>query len=306
VKEEALMIGKIAMISLFAVAVAGAVAGTDMVSDGDTGSSARARVTAAQPSPFRQATQFGFAGEAIQGGVIIGDAPGGTKSLSLDGTAVPVADDGKFLIAFHRDAGRTATLVATLDTGRQVKKFFNVSPRKWRIEHVNVARRKSGPSAAYWARRKPEYDQIVAARKIRSGSTGWRQKFIWPAKGRISGVFGSQRVYKGEPGSFHGGVDVAKPTGTPFVAPADGVVILAANKPFSLEGRLLMIDHGMGLNSAFLHASKLLVKTGDVVKRGQTIGHIGATGRATGPHLHWGMKWNDARIDPVLLTGPMQ
>ncbi len=94
-------------------------------------------------------------------------------------------------------------------------------------------------------------------------------------------------------------------SGTPFVAPADGVVTLAAGSSFSLEGRLLMIDHGMGLNSAFLHASKLAVKAGDVVRQGQYIGNIGMTGRATGPHLHWSLKWRDARLDPLLFAGGM-
>ena len=122
----------------------------------------------------------------------------------------------------------------------------------------------------------------------------------------MSGRFGSQRIYNGTPGSYHSGLDIATGTsGTPFVAPADGVVILAAQSPFSLEGRLLMIDHGMGLNSAFLHCSAILVKEGDVVKQGQTIGRIGATGRATGPHLHWSIKWRDSRLDPILFTGPM-
>jgi murein DD-endopeptidase MepM/ murein hydrolase activator NlpD len=96
-------------------------------------------------------------------------------------------------------------------------------------------------------------------------------------------------------------MDIAAPNGTYFVAPADGVVTLAATDAFTLEGHLLMIDHGMGLNSAFLHCSELLVKEGDHVKQGQVIGRVGATGRASGPHLHWGMKWNNARVDPKLL-----
>ncbi len=95
-------------------------------------------------------------------------------------------------------------------------------------------------------------------------------------------------------------------SGTPFVAPADGVVILAARSPFTLEGRLLMIDHGMGLKSAFLHSSKLVVKVGDVVRQGQYIGNIGMTGRATGPHLHWSVRWHDSRLDPSLLAGAMR
>ena len=101
-------------------------------------------------------------------------------------------------------------------------------------------------------------------------------------------------------------MDIATGTSrTPFVAPADGVVILAADSSFSLEGRLLMIDHGMGLNSAFLHCSSHAVKEGDLVRQGQFIGRIGATGRATGPHLHWSLKWREARLDPLLFVGPM-
>lgn len=260
---------------------------------------------AAEQSAFRKALKFGFSGQEIQGGVMLGDAPAGTTSLSFNGKVVPVAEDGKFIIAFNRDAGQSAQMVATLENGEMVRKFFHIAPRDWKIEHVNVARRSGGPSAAFMAVRRPELEQIHAARQVKSSSEGWRQSFIWPARGRISGMFGSQRIYKGEPGSYHSGVDIAGRTGTSFVAPADGVVTLVAEKPFSLEGNLLMIDHGMGLNSAFLHASEILVEEGQEVKRGQTIGRIGATGRATGPHLHWSMKWNDARIDPILLTGPM-
>jgi len=259
----------------------------------------------AEPSAFREAVKFGFSGEAIQGGVMIGDAPAGTRSLSFDGESIPIDEDGKFIIAFNRDAGQAANLVATLDNGQAVRQFINIAPRNWKIEHVSINRRATTRSAAFLARRGPELAQINAARAVHSGSKGWRQSFVWPAKGRISGQFGSQRIYNGDPGSYHSGVDIAAPAGTYFVAPADGVVTLAASSPFTLEGNLLMIDHGMGLNSAFLHSSEILVKEGQAVKRGEPIGRIGATGSATGPHLHWSMKWNAARIDPILLTGPM-
>ena len=155
-------------------------------------------------------------------------------------------------------------------------------------------------------RRAGELARINAARSVDHAVDGWRQKFIWPVYGRISGRFGSQRIYNGTPGSYHSGMDIATgASGTPFVAPADGVVILAAQDLFSLEGHLLMIDHGMGLNSAFLHCSKLAVKEGDVVRQGQYLGNIGMTGRATGPHLHWSMKWRDSRLDPSLFAGSM-
>ena len=146
----------------------------------------------------------------------------------------------------------------------------------------------------------------AAARTRCSDSAGWTQRFIWPVTGRISGRFGSQRIYQGVPGAYHSGLDITTGTsGTPYVAPADGVVVLAAQKPFSLEGNLLIIDHGMGLNSAFLHSSTLAVRKGERVKQGQLIGTIGATGRASGPHLHWSLKWQEARLDPLLFLPPM-
>lgn len=262
-----------------------------------------APVKAIQPVPLGD---FAFSGEMTQGGWLRGTLPPGTVEARLDGKAFSFAADGSFFAAFDRDAGPTARLLAKVADGRAVERTVTVSPRAWDIEHVNVARTGSTPSAAFMKIREPELARIAAAREIRSDSQGWKQKFIWPATGRISGRFGSQRIYRGEPASYHSGLDVAGKTGTPFVAPADGVVTLAATSPFSLEGNLLMIDHGMGLNSAFLHCSEILVKEGDRVTQGQVIGRIGATGRATGPHLHWGMKWLDARIDPLLFTGPMK
>ena len=244
-------------------------------------------------------------GTMTQGGVVAGTAPADIVSLRLGEEVVPVDADGRFLIAFDRDAAPTARLTAALANGRMIEKSLTIAPRPWRIERINAPMRRTKSTEAFLALRKPELAQIAAARRLNTDAKGWRQRFIWPAMGRISGLFGSQRVYQGQPGAYHGGVDVASATGTPVVAPADGVVILAAAKPFTLEGHLLMIDHGHGLNSAFLHLSRIDVKPGDTVTQGQRIGAIGATGRATGPHLHWGMKWNDARIDPLLVAGPM-
>ncbi len=239
--------------------------------------------------------------DAVQGGIVLGQAPDGTKSVTLNGAAVPLGDENFFLIGFDRDAENSASLVATLANSKTVERYLPVRPGNWKIEHVNAnPTGGAATTAEFNARRGPELAQINASRTIKSDSMGWRQDFIWPLKGRISGVFGSQRIYNGSPGSYHSGLDIAMPTGTTYVAPADGVVVLAASQPFTLEGFLLIIDHGMGLSSAFLHSSELLVKKGDVVKQGQAIGKVGATGRASGPHLHWGMKWNAARTDPLL------
>jgi murein DD-endopeptidase MepM/ murein hydrolase activator NlpD len=236
---------------------------------------------------------------AQQGGMALGTVPAGTIRLVKDGAEVGVAPDGRFVIAFGRDHAAFAILSATLADGRSVTERIPVAPRAWRIESLPTLPHHSQPDAEFMARRPAELAEIDTARRRSSDSQGWRQPFIWPARGRISGVFGSQRIYAGEPGAPHNGVDIAGVAGTPVIAPADGVVILAAASPFTLEGNLLMIDHGMGLNSAFLHLSRIAVKVGDHVRQGPQIGAIGMTGRATGPHLHWGMKWHDERVDPA-------
>jgi hypothetical protein len=261
--------------------------------------SPEARVT---PDPIRRT--FALEGAVMQGGLVLGTAPEGTVRLEFGGVDIPLASDGRFLVAFDRDAGPAATLTAYLSDGAQLVERLNVAPRAWRIEHVNVPLRPSVPSDTFLRIRAGELEQINAARQLRTDGEGWRQRFVWPHEGRISGRFGAQRIYRGEPGSYHSGVDVAGATGQAIVAPADGIVILASTRPFTLEGHLLMLDHGMGLNSAFLHLSRIDVRNGDHVRQGQVIGAIGSTGRATGPHLHWGMKWNAARIDPMLLAGP--
>jgi hypothetical protein len=253
--------------------------------------------------PARRA--FSFEGALTQGGVVIGTAPTGTRALTLDGVDVPLAADGRFMIGFDRDAGPAARLVATLPDGRGVVETLAVRPRAWDIQRIDLPLRGSTPSATFERIRAPEVAQIVAARKVRSAVDGWRQRFAWPVTGRISSVFGSQRIFRGEPAAYHNGVDIVRPTGTPIVAPADGVVVLATAQPFTLEGNLLIVDHGMGLNSAFLHLSRIDVRLGERVRRGQTIGAIGTTGRSTGAHLHWSLMWNTARVDPALLAGAM-
>lgn len=249
---------------------------------------------------------FVFAGALEQGGWLRGQAPGGAVSARLDDQELVLDGEGRFFAAFDRDSGPMAILSATLADGRIIESPLTVAPRDWNIERVNIARRAGGASESFMRIRRPELAQIVAARAVDAPSEGWRQDFIWPVTGRISGRFGSQRIYRGEPGSYHSGIDIATgESGTPFVAPADGVVTLATDKPFSLEGYLLIIDHGMGLNSAFLHMSDIAVREGERVSQGQYIGNIGSSGRATGPHLHWSLKWRDARLDPLLFTGPM-
>ena len=261
---------------------------------------------APQPTARAMDDLLVFEGELTQGGWIRGKLPPGKWVAALGNDEVKVGPDGSFFAAFDRDSAASIEFQAIDDNLIEVKKALAIAPRDWKIEHVNVARRPGGASEAYMKIRQPELDAIWNARLRETGAQGWRQDFIWPVKGRISGRFGSQRIYRGEPGSYHSGIDITTGTsGTPYVAPADGVVVLAV-QGYSLEGNLLIIDHGNGLNSAFLHSSRLYVKEGDVVKQGQHVGDIGASGRATGPHLHWSLKWKNARLDPLLFTGPMR
>jgi len=253
------------------------------------------------------AQPFSLSGQLVQGGWARGVVPRGTERLALNGRPVRIAPDGQFLIAFDRDAGPVSRLGAESADGTLGDYAIPVARRAWAIEHVPIGPRPGAPPSEEFARRRAsELEQINAARSAERTSDGWRQRMIWPAIGRLSGRFGSQRIYNGTPGSYHSGTDIATGTsGTPFVAPADGVVSLAADNPFTLEGRLLMIDHGMGLNSAFLHCSAHAVAVGDTVRQGQFIGRIGMTGRATGPHLHWSLKWRDSRLDAELFVPPM-
>ena len=246
-------------------------------------------------------------GRFTQGGWARGQAGAKGAVLKLDGVAVPTDAEGRFLIAFDRDAGPQARLSGWTAQGAMLSDVvLSIAPRSWRIEHVDAPfHPPSLPDEEFARLRKAELEQINAARALRSPAEGWRQSFVWPAPGRVSGLFGSQRTYRGgAAGAYHSGLDIAAGAGTPYVAPADGVVVLAAEQPFTLEGHLLMVDHGMGLVSAFLHASALLVRVGERVAQGQPLGRVGMTGRATGPHLHWSLRWNEARLDPLLFVPP--
>ncbi|OQW43118.1 MAG: peptidase [Proteobacteria bacterium SG_bin5] len=252
------------------------------------------------------ASPFKLEGPLVQGGAAQGIVPAGTTLLELGDQSVPIARDGRFLIAFDRDAPPSLTLSATLSNGEVIRQTLAIAPRAWRIERLPTLPKIAQPTAEFEATRPGEIAQIDAARHMTTSAEGWRQPLLWPATGRLSGLFGAQRIYaNGEAGSYHSGADIARPEGTPVLAPADGVVVLAADRPFTLEGNLLMIDHGMGLSSSFLHLSRIDVKRGQRVSRGQVIGAIGKTGRATGPHLHWSLRWREARIDPLLVAGPM-
>ena len=176
-----------------------------------------------------------------------------------------------------------------------------VSARDWPVQRINgVPPATVNPPKAIAERIAREQAQVSAVRTRDDARTGFAQSFAWPVQGRISGRFGRARVYNGKPGSPHSGMDIAAPTGTPIRAPAAGIVTFAAPDLY-LTGGTVLLDHGHGVSSNFLHMSRIDVAVGDRVEQGQVLGAVGATGRATGPHLHWGMSWFDVRIDPQLV-----
>ena len=246
---------------------------------------------------------------AVQGQLLISALPAGSHDLRLDDQPLFLDDDGRFMVGVDRDFIGIRRLDWVTADGRSAHRKIEVTGRQWDIDRLPARLlRRADPDAPrdleYEARRLSEVAQVKAARAEVSPWPFWRADFHWPATGRISTHFGSQRVYGDVPASYHGGMDIAAPRGTPVTAPVPGVVRLAAG-PFSLEGNLVIIDHGRGLYSVMMHLSKIDVKPGDILAQGDKIGEIGSTGRSTGPHLHWGMTWNGVKVDPEALVPPM-
>lgn len=244
-------------------------------------------------------------GEFIQGGIVIGQTSPGSQ-IAYDKQLIRVSPQGSFVIGFNRDEPKTVKLkIVTLD-GEIISKVLDVKKREYQIQRIDgLEKSKVSPrKAEVLARIRKEGVQAAQARKLDDERVDYLETFIWPTKGRISGVYGSQRVLNGKPRRPHFGVDVAAPTGTDVVAPASGVITLAHPDMF-FSGGTLILDHGHGLSSTFLHLSKLLVKPGDRVKQGDLIARVGATGRVTGAHLDWRMNLFKRRVDPQLLVPPM-
>ena len=237
---------------------------------------------------------------AAQGAMVVGHAPPGTV-VEIDGRKLRLAADGRFVFGIGRDAkGPLAVRSAVPGQPARVQRIA-ISARDWPIERVNgVPAATVNPPPVIARRIARENGEIVAARRRDSDGMGFAQAFIWPVQGRISGRFGNQRVFNGTPKQPHSGMDVAAAKGTPIRSPADGVVTLVA-PDYYLTGGTVMVDHGHGISSNFLHMSRIDVRAGDTVRQGDVLGAVGATGRATGPHLHWGMTWFDTRIDPLLV-----
>lgn len=241
-----------------------------------------------------------FDGEFTQGGLVIGQLKAG-QSVSYEGRKLQITSSNQFLLGFGRNAPAEVSIVI-YDTDKQSETInLKITPRNYNIQKIEgVPSNTVTPPSSVLQRIKQDAASVKQARKLVSNKQDFLGGFIKPANGPVTGVYGSQRFYNGVPKSPHYGIDYAAPTGTPVIAPADGIITFAHNDLF-YSGGTLILDHGHGLSSTFLHLSEILVKPNQVVRSGTVIAKIGATGRATGSHLDWRMNWLNQRIDPELV-----
>lgn len=237
-----------------------------------------------------------------QGGFVKGKLAGCLTYKVVDSQTAQqglCTQNGEFVFGFGRDADLKQEVTFTLANNQQIQYPISLTKRSYKEDKINgVPGKTVNPPQSVLDRISKENGEIWLARNQESKKTAFLQDFIWPAKGRISGVYGSRRIFNGVPKRPHFGLDVAAPTGTAVIAPAGGEITVAHQDMF-YSGGTIILDHGYGLSSTFIHLSKLHVKKGDMVKQGELIGEIGKSGRATGPHLDWRINWYQIRLDPA-------
>ena len=241
-------------------------------------------------------------GKFTQGALLRGQAPAGAK-VTLNGETVQTNKDGKFVVGFEREAPLQQTLVVKLDNGQKWQRDITLEKREYNIQRIDGLEQKMvSPPAEVTARIKQDNINVANARSGNTDLDALFTRFEWPAKGVISGVYGSQRILNGVPKWPHYGLDIANETGTPVYAPVDGVVTMADDLYYS--GNTLILDHGMRVFSTFLHMDTITGEVGETVKQGEQIGTIGSTGRSTGPHLDWRINLGNTRLDPqTIISG---
>lgn len=241
-------------------------------------------------------------GSFVQGGLIRG-VSNPLNKLFLDGKSVFITDEGHFAFGFSRDAVPQSQLELVTTDGSKLRAIIQIKKRQYRIQKIDgLPPEKVTPrTPSQLARIKKDIELVAQARQLHSQYQGFAQQFMWPAKGRITGVYGSQRILNGQPRRPHFGLDIANRVGSTVVAPASGKVVVAVPDMF-FSGGTVLIDHGGGVFSSFLHLSHINVKLNQWVKQGEKIAEMGATGRATGPHLDWRINWFGVRLDPAFLV----
>ena len=242
-------------------------------------------------------------GPLIQGGLVRGQVEPG-QTVTLDGEAVATTEDGRFVIGFGREHPPQAILRIS-DSSSVFERTLAIEAREYQTQHIEgLPKKMVTPNLEDLARIKRDQAEVKAARSVHSALRGFLESFRWPAAGIITGVYGSRRVLNGEPRNPHYGIDIAASAGTPVLAPASGRITLA-HPDMYYTGATLILDHGLGVSSTFLHLQDIDVAVGQTVAAGEQIGRVGSSGRSTGPHLDWRINWFDVRVDPALLVGPM-
>ena len=239
-------------------------------------------------------------GNFIQGGLVKGKIDSNIN-VKFKERLLRKTSKGFFVIGFGRDHPKIANLSIKINQN-WISKTLNIKKRIYKTQMINGLEKKMvTPPKSFYDRIIRENKAIKNIRNLDSDIDFIFEEFNWPAKGIISGVFGSQRILNGKPKRPHYGIDIAAKKGTSVIAPIESIVRMA-EKDLYYTGGTIMLDHGHGVTSVYSHLSLINVNVGDKVKKGQKIGEIGSTGRSTGPHLDWRINWFLERLDPALLV----
>ncbi len=238
-----------------------------------------------------------FKGKFIQGHFIIGQTEPQSKII-IDKKEIKVSKNGFFVFGIDRDR-KFDILITKISNGKKEKIVKKVFKRKYKIQKIDgLPENKVTPPEEVYKRIKKENNAIGEARAINSDLTYFKNKFIMPLDGIITGVYGSQRILNGKPKWPHYGIDIAAKQGTHIKSSADGIVTMAEDDLYYTGGTVIM-DHGHGISTIYSHLENVLVSLGDKINQGDIIGTVGSTGRSTGPHLDFRVNWFQTRLDPM-------
>ena len=238
-----------------------------------------------------------FKGKFIQGHYIVGVTDPSSKII-IDKKNVKVSEDGYFVFGIDRDRKFDLT-ITKINNGKKEKIIKKVLKRKYNIQRIDgLEESKVTPPESVYKRIKKENNKIGEARAINSDLPFFKNQFIMPVEGIISGVYGSQRILNGKPRWPHYGIDIAAKKGTMIKSSGSGVVTMAEDDLYYTGGTIIM-DHGHGISTIYSHLETVLVSVGDKINKGDLIGTVGSTGRSTGPHLDFRVNWFQTRLDPM-------